>query len=332
MIPYGSEESVEISGTPQADGSTSVKVAQKGGSPVNLMASSDSLPDAYYFQVRIVDKGSSVSVGVVTPTEFQPGYKNKGMFYNGNLTNGSAALKTSFGPHLKSGDLVALECAHISTDEAGSSFAMTVYLNGKKIGRGFEIATTDPSQRFVPCLAATGNVDLMVQVLADQPNLSVAKVSVHPLEGKWKIVNAKKDASGKDHAIPVHDESGNPLPDQRDIIMDIAPADEEKIRVSVHVFNNIGVTMGYNASLDKMTYETSASGGPMMTMMMPPPPYDRVEQELSKAIVEHWHSFRLSDVVDGEAKKLTITTVQNHVMAHCGRFVNEGAALTKYHR
>jgi hypothetical protein len=279
-----------------------------------------------------VDKGNSVSVGVCTETEFQPGYKNKGMFYNGNLTNGSAALKTSFGPYLKNDDLVVLECT-----TTGNSFAMTIYLNGKKIGKGFEIAMASKEQRFLPCLAVTGKVELLAKVVAEQPTLSAAEIAMmHPLEGKWKIVDAKKDSTGNDNVVPVHDQDGNELPNQREIILDIAPSTNEggppSIRLSVHVFNSIGVQMQCTSNEDKTSYEVSAAGHPMTTMMMPPPPYDEVEQQLCIAITNYWQSFRLSEVKDGEANKLTITTLQHHVMAHCVRFSNDGvAALTEYH-
>ena len=316
---------------PQADGYTKIDIVAKQGSPVNIIATSSSMPDSYYLQVRIVDKGNSVSAGVVLPSEFLPGYKCKGCFYNGNLTNGSAALKTGFGPYLKNGDVVVLECSH----SGENSFTLDVFLNSKHVGRGFEIATTS-SERFMPCLAVTGKAELLVKVLAEKPILSRSEVPVHPLEGKWKIMNAKKDTSGQEHVVPVHDEAGNELPNQRDIVMDIVPDEKEggspSIRVSVKVFNSIGVHMNYTSNEDKTIYDVSATGHPMMTMMMPPPPYDQVEQQLSHVITNHWQSFRLSDFENEEAKKLTITTLQNHVMAHCIRSTNDSAApLTKYH-
>ncbi|KAL3931637.1 MAG: hypothetical protein SGARI_004156 [Bacillariaceae sp.] len=323
-------ENYQVSEQPQADGFTKMNVTAKQGSPINIMATSTEIPDSYYLQVRIVDKGNSVSAGVVLPSEFLPGYKNKGCFYNGNLTNGSAALKTGYGPYLKNGDVVVLECAH----SGGNSFSLDVYVNSKHIGRGFEIATTS-NERFMPCLAVTGKVELLVQVLAEKPILSSSEVPMHPLEGKWKIENAKKDTTGNENVIPVRDAAGNELPNQRDIVLDIVPDEKEggspSIRVSVKVFNNIGVHMNYTSNDDKTIYDVSTTGHPMMTMMMPPPPYDQIEQQLSHAITNHWQSFRLSDVENGEAKKLTITTVQNHVMAHCTRSLNDSAPLTKYH-
>jgi len=327
----GSEASVHISDQPQEDGYTRIELeqsSQTGGSPVNLMATANTapFPDSYWFQVRIVekDRSSSVSVGVVLPSEFQQGYKNKGMFYNGNLTNGSAALKTGYGPYLQQGDVIVLECTH---DHNSHFFALTIHVNGKRIGRGFEIATTDGAATFVPCLAIQGkNLKLLAQIHEAMPDLSPLERSIHPLEGKWKIEKAAKGTNHNDDIIPV--EGGQ---EGRGIIMSISPETEDKLGISVHVFNNIGLQKQYTASPDKKIFDVVNVGhGPITTMMMPPPPYHTVEQELAKAMVDHWQSFRLVD-----ENTLTITTMTNHVMAKCVRHTNEDggatAALTKYH-
>lgn len=337
-------QQINVSDQPQEDEYTKLEVTATGGSPVNIMAkasleleasSSSSLPDSFWFQVRIVDGGESVSLGVVTPEEFLPGYKTKGMFYNGNLTNGSGALKVGYGPYIKSGDVVVLECSHMTmtttTTTSDHAFAMTVYVNGKKIGRGFEIATTHPDQRFFPCLAVRGKVDLLVQVLEQQPDPSEAtQVVTHPLEGKWKVVNAKKSPTDHEYFIPIKEESGNDLPDQQDVMMELSSVTDSSLKLSVKVRNSMHVCMDYTATPDKSIYDVTASGKMATTRMLPRPPYRQVEMDISKAIIDHWQSFRLRGT--GDATELTITTVDNHVMAHCVRFANaEGPALTKYH-
>jgi hypothetical protein len=187
-------------------------------------------------------------------------------------------------------------------------------------------------------LAVNGKADLLVQVLEQQPDLSAAEVAMHPLEGKWKVVNAKKDTKGQDHIIPIKDDAGNDLPNQRDIIMDITPetssAGEPSFRVSVKVFNNLSVRMRYTTRPDQTIFDVKAMEGPVMTMMMSPPPYNLIERELAKTIVENWQSFRLQTPGNAdEGNELIITTINNRVMAHCVRFSNDndGPALTKYH-
>jgi hypothetical protein len=336
--------------TDNVDGFThEIDIVAKGGSPVNLMAVPDdpsSFPDSYWFQISIVhlERSSNISVGLVLPTEFQPGYKNKGMFYNGNLTNGSAALKTSYGPYLKAGDYVAIECAHVpssassSTTTGGWTVTMTIHVNGKRIGRGFEIGTTDKKQRFVPCVAVYGTAKFRSAVTNESLQLANDVPAMHPLEGKWKLVNAKKDTTTAVEIVPVPDAQIAAEP--RDIIVTISHEkstdsqhQNQSLNLSVHVYNNIGMKKAYTASPDQKFFELVNIGhGPMSTMMMPPPPYHRVEQELSKAMVDHWQSFRLED----DDEKLVISTVNNHVMGSCVRHTNnsengETAALTAYH-
>ena len=75
------------------------------GTPFNIRLDLQTPRPDYYFQVVIQEMTDSLSVGIVTPSEFQPGWKTKGMFYNGNLTNGSAALAVNWGPRFGIGEI-----------------------------------------------------------------------------------------------------------------------------------------------------------------------------------------------------------------------------------
>ena len=59
-----------------------------------------------YYEIKVTNmtKGSSLAVGLVTADEFQPGWKTYGYFYNGNITNGTAALIIGFGKFMKTED------------------------------------------------------------------------------------------------------------------------------------------------------------------------------------------------------------------------------------
>ena len=81
-----------------------METRQGGGEPINLMYQMDPAK-SFYLHVTIVKEiinSGSLSVGVVRQDQFQQGYKIRGMFYNGNLTNVSiSALKVGWGPYLK---------------------------------------------------------------------------------------------------------------------------------------------------------------------------------------------------------------------------------------
>ena len=168
-------QAVNFSDTP--NGEINVEIdASAVHSPVNLMAelkdcndnskedgssssssssstsssSSSIFPESYWFAVTVGDLGNndsnSISIGAVTPTEFQQGYRIKGMFYNGNLTNCGAGLNINYGPYLKSGDRCVLELCTSSTPT--TTFSMTIYLNGARVGKGFEIQNPSPQNVF----------------------------------------------------------------------------------------------------------------------------------------------------------------------------------------
>jgi hypothetical protein len=103
----GSIDDCQVVVSKTSNGTTNIEIdASAVQSPVNLMAEMKDdnnllFPESYWFTVEIVDLGAdnnnnnssnSISVGVIFTDEFKPGYKIKGMFYNGNLTNGRAGL------------------------------------------------------------------------------------------------------------------------------------------------------------------------------------------------------------------------------------------------
>lgn len=338
-------------------GFTRVDVVTMGGSPVNLLGTSAAaavpLPDSYWLQVQVVemDRSSSLSVGVSLPSQFAMGYKNRGMFYNGNLTNGISALKVGFGPHLRAGDLCTIGCTTHAADGSGNaaSFVMTVYLNGKKVGRGFEIDTADiGNERFLPCISVYGKVQFTAGVVEEEPEVSKPESTVH---GKWRITHAYSDVTGEDQIVPVL--GGAATEQQRDVLLTVAPGkgptkpDDAgggaQLHLSVRVFNTMGTRWDcVAAGSDGRSYERDASvaGRPpavMTTMMAAPPPYDGVERNLATAMAEHWRTLRLKDDDDNDDgggnndDELVITSGTGHIMARCIREVpSDGAALTSY--
>ena len=55
-------------------------------------------------------EAASLGAGLVERDGFLPGWKARGCFYNGNVTNGSAALIVGFGDRIKAGDAVGVYC------------------------------------------------------------------------------------------------------------------------------------------------------------------------------------------------------------------------------
>jgi hypothetical protein len=374
----GSVDDCQVVVSKTSNGANNIEIdASAVRSPVNLMAERKDddnllLPESYWFTVEIVDLGgdnnnnssNSISVGVVFTDEFKPGYKIKGMFYNGNLTNGRAGLSIGYGPYLKSGDICVLECATATTiattdddtNTSGGTFSMTIYVNGIKIGKGFEIeipknndTTTHQSKRFSPCVHVNGKAKITTKITTEKPpNLLLPQVGQqqqHPLDGDWVIVEMNA-ASGMEQVLPIKEENNNNNNGRavggrrgKEIVvsmnLDVDNVNCLSLSISVKVANSIRIGKGFKPRPDDddgMIYDLTSmgEGPPMMTRMMAFPPYNKVENEISSALEEGWKSIKF--LPDGDEDELKIFGNDDDVvLARCVRKKNDdNAALTSY--
>eukprot|EP00536_Pseudo-nitzschia_multiseries_P017918 jgi/Psemu1/227001/e_gw1.1931.1.1 len=339
----GSVESQAAQFGENASGETTVDI-EVASATVNLMAAfKEDLPSvpSYWFTVTIGQLGQngSISVGVVTPSEFQPGYETKGMFYNGNLTNCGAALATNYGPYLKLGDRCTIEYTTSATGNTRDScVSMTIYLNGKFIGKGFEIQ--NPAKKpFFPCVSVGGKVKFYAKITTEKPpDLSPPTPASQSLDGKWIIVEAK-DQSGSNY-LPVASRGKR----EKEITMNIdftAGKDERpSLSLSAKVCNMIRTSMQYQKMLigeetssgientGKIIYQLTPPGRPpMSTRMMPFSPYDKVEREISLAMTNGWKTIKLLP----DQNSFNILNVDGAIVARCVRCAHhESITLTSY--
>ncbi len=157
------------------------------GTPFNVRLDLRSLIPDYYFQALIHEVTGSLSVGVVAPDEFQSGWKSAGMFYNGNLTNGSAALAVNWGPRFGSGDSVGVRV--ITTSE---SVEVVFYKNGKSLGTGFLIENQS-SQIYCPCFSIVGDAKLRCEIPAELPPQELYVAEDLAMAGPWSLAEAIDD-------------------------------------------------------------------------------------------------------------------------------------------
>eukprot|EP00978_Attheya_sp_CCMP212_P012428 scaffold31041_cov56-Attheya_sp.AAC.3 len=243
------------------------------GTPFNVMLDGavSLITGSIYFEVGLTELSGSIAVGVVQKGEFQPGWKTKGMFYNGNVTNGSAGLIIGFGDYLKEGDKVG-----VLLQRLGSGAVQTVfYLNDTCLGAAFRLGegSIDPDQAFYPCLHVTGKAKIAFQVPDDLPDDTDRKSKHEPgsYGGDWKL---EKCLTGP--------ELGEfTLPPDHDIILHFK-GELPKLQFSAKVGNNLGCSIeivGKGEGFDKIEV------GPIMsTLMMPPPELVEVEQLLFQSL------------------------------------------------
>lgn len=309
----GSEADGVSSWATTSDGeSCTISVSTSHGSPLNVAYNFQSNPSQYFYQVNLLEmpsRSSNLSIGVVLPQEFQRGYKNRGMFYNGNLTNCTAALKTSYGPRLKEGDILILG---YSEDAHAGVVRLEVYLNGSNLGTAFQVPKNGPSS-FCPCVSIQGEIKVQAKILAVLPDpLLQAQEKHHPLEGKWDLVEAYHDG-----------QQFYPPPDTVDVnpclvsLKKDNESHENLWNVAVRVCNTIMTHKTIQASGTNSNYSLQSHGGYRSTMMMPMPPYDQVESTMSVSLENAWSQMEI--IGSGSSATLLITSSTGDVVAKCAK-------------
>jgi len=246
------------------------------GTPFNIRLDSDdpSISDNSYYEVKIINMGkdASLGVGLVTANGFQPGWKTKGCFYNGNITNGSAGLVIGFGKCIEEGDTVGVyqKCGERCNN-------IIFYHNGRCLGAGFSLGGNN--QNFFPCLNLSGKATVRYSTPLP-PTIFEREQEKNsnddPYSGDWAIEQA---FTGPElHEIPLPENStfkvsfekaGALLPDQYHVSIKISNSFRTSFKIT-----------GKMEAFDKIDF----TGHCMSTRMRPMPGFDKVEQFISSAV------------------------------------------------
>jgi hypothetical protein len=264
-------------GTIQVDGTViTMASAASSGSPFTVFDDVNLLDDknknvAYYFEGTIEQLDGSFSLGVIAKDEVAAGYKARGMFYNGNLINGSAALRTNFGKYIMAGDKVGI--LYDATATTGTK--LYYYVNNQCLGLGFDIPASNSKQQYLPCLHVTGTAKINFSVpetLPTKRDREAAPPSGNedPYRGEWKLNTAFYGP-----------ELGPfPLPDNHNIIASFEKASSVLYRFGIKVGNSMGTNITLTGKTFEGGFDEVTIGTIQSTMMMPPPELQPVEFEL----------------------------------------------------
>lgn len=174
----------------------------------------------YFFEVVVLDldesggdggggggRGtSSLSVGVVSSTEFRAGWKIRGMFYNGNLTNGSAALQIGFGDRIEKGSTIGIFINFASSD---GPMQIIVYLNQRCLGVGFQLESVSEGEDekipcYYPCLHVDGQAKIKFLIPPTLPSCTDRQPASFddPYSGDWTLTKAYVGAELHEFRLP----------------------------------------------------------------------------------------------------------------------------------
>lgn len=232
--------------------------------PTNILSPSDSL----YFEITLCDeKSENISIGFVTKEEFLPGWKTKGMFYNGNVTNGSAGLVIGFGPYPKANDTVG---AYLQRSE--STCKVIFYVNGRCLGSAFDLKAA-PDTTLYPCLHLNGKMNVKFTV----PQLLPTVVDREPVRyddsysGDWLLNQAFTGPELGELSLP------------SDVVISMETGDKKTYKLNVKVANSIFASFVIYGKIEN--FDKIKNIGPVCsTRMMPPDELMSVESFISSAL------------------------------------------------
>lgn len=259
---------------------------KKGGSKCNALCEVGFSSGTEYFEVEVVE-GSGAFIGVSTKAGFSEGYKIKGLFFGGpgNLSNGSAGLRTQFGQEVKPGSVIGVTLD--LTDE--KTVGITFWEGDTCLGEAFKDCAREPGAMVFPAVCANHSGDRFKLSLKRNPR-KAKLVTPHPAVGCWdlqrlvvdgELVNLdaaltiKGKGKGKGYAAEGEESKGN-------IVMAISSRDLKLFKISLRLANTLMTSVVVTTGADGT--EELKVGMVAGTMVMAPPPLMDLEQRFCKAL------------------------------------------------
>lgn len=259
---------------------------KKGGSKCNALCEVGFSSGTEYFEVEVVE-GSGAFIGVSTKAGFSEGYKIKGLFFGGpgNLSNGSAGLRTQFGQEVKPGSVIGVTLD--LTDE--KTVGITFWEGDACLGEAFKDCAREPGAMVFPAVCASHSGDRFKLSLKRNPR-KAKLVTPHPAVGCWdlqrlvvdgELVNLdaaltiKGKGKGKGYAAEGEESKGN-------IVMAISSRDMKLFKISLRLANTLMTSVVVTTGADGT--EELKVGMVAGTMVMAPPPLMDLEQRFCKAL------------------------------------------------
>jgi hypothetical protein len=240
------------------------------GTPFNLMFDAPVSPNSIFFEISIVELNGNIAVGVVKKDEFLPGWKTKGMFYNGNVSNGGAALIVGFGDHLKANDKVGVYLQR----ETSGVLQTVFFINEVCLGPAFRLVDVDANQRWYPCIHVSGEAQVAFNVPEYLPE-TIERQSVFQLGsyvGDWKLIQL---FSGPE-LIEF------PLPEGHVIRLTFQEQGPNTYRLVTKVGNTMHCQVEIVGKLE--AFDRIRVGRVASTLMLPPPELRDVEKLIGESL------------------------------------------------
>lgn len=281
--------------------------AAKQGTPLNVRLDSTDgyLKGCYYFEVEIKESTKSLSIGVVLKKDFKAGWKTRGMFLNGNLTNGSAGLKIGFCESPRPGDTVG-----VFVKRSTETVEIIFYSNGRCLGPGFRIP--EPLDSLFPCLHTDGKAEVIVRVPNSFPAIEVRQSASYadPYSGTWKLCKAFRGPELGEFPLP----RGSLFTFKFDF------TGENVYNLTLKIGNTMRTRMIVEGKIDQ--FDKISVNAPVSTRMLPNLETAETERFLAVALPD------LSKMIVSENGDLVLTGATAELI--CQRYEETIEPLTSY--
>ncbi len=292
------------------------------GTPFNIRldaTNNDLVPlNSFYFDIQVTDiSDSTLAVGMVSKSGFLPGWKTKGYFYNGNITNGSAGLIIGFGSPIRAGDIIG-----VYLDRESGQCRLIFYHNQRCLGAGFALA--EMNDVLYPCLHLSGKATVKFSIPKKEnfPTIfkreEVVRDRVNsPYNGKWVI----------NQALQGHDRHELSLPPNSECIITIATIDKEpsegevkQYQLQIKVCNSFRTSFRTVRKVDSRD-QIEAFGPCVRTLMLPSPECAKMEEFIQSTIRSDFGDFMecFRTISIGEDEKLVFSGRASEIS--CSRYV-----------
>ena len=279
------------------------------GTPFNIRL--DTTSDAQYYEAQITSlpSGSSIAVGLVTESGFLPGWKTRGCFYNGNITNGSAGLIIGFGKYIKEGDTVGVLYQQAPADRKCN---IIFYINGRCLGTGFSL-DEEEHKRYYPCLHLSGNATVKYSslppptVFEREQQQACEQDDVY--SGDWQIEQAFEGPELGQVQLP----EGSSFK----VSLEKISSSEFSVqyRLSIKIGNSISTSFAIVGKMEEAFDKIELANGCMSTKMMPRPELRQLENLVLTALE---HDGGIQKIIVTEDEKLIMTGPTAEII--CSRY------------
>jgi len=262
---------------------------EKGDKKYNAMCNVAFAVGEHFFEVEVCS-GRGAFIGITTKNGFGDGYKLRAALLGGpgNLSNGSAGLRTGFSKEVVPGAVVGVQLDLREEEKV----AVTFWRDGRCLGRAIEV-TRPAGEAVFPVVSAKSVGDAFAIRIGPVPDKEAAEpVPAHPAEGTWVLRALRVGPELGEFVLPAM-LAEEPVTLKVSLESMSAPDEPKNFSLCFKVGNSIQARLQATPSMPGEAphpFEAVHLQLGPATMMMPPPELAELEDQIAANLpnVRQW--------------------------------------------